>query len=67
MILQIYIWQENNVYFFATNIEANGSKEKNAGGVEAKDITLEILKDKKVYQLIIIIYNKISIKLEDTV
>lgn len=43
-----YVEKENNVYFFATNIEANGDNEKNAGGAEAKEITLKILHDKKI-------------------
>ncbi len=37
-----YLEKNNNVYFFATNIEAD----KNAMGSMAKEITLKILKDK---------------------
>lgn len=41
-----YVEKDNNVYYFATNIEGNESTEKSAGGAEAKAITLEVLKDK---------------------
>lgn len=41
-----YIEKNEDVYFFATNIEANETAEKSAGGQEAKEITLKILKDK---------------------
>lgn len=37
-----YVELEGKVYFFATNIEAD----KNAGGKQAKEITIRILKDK---------------------
>jgi bla regulator protein BlaR1 len=37
-----YVEKEGKVYFFATNIEA----EKDAGGKQAKEITIRILKDK---------------------
>lgn len=40
-----YVERNNNVYFFATNIEAD----KKATGSVAKDITLRILKDKALY------------------
>lgn len=43
-----YVEKGQNVYIFATNIEANGKTDKNAGGNEAKEITLKILKDKKL-------------------
>jgi bla regulator protein BlaR1 len=39
-----YIEKDNNVYYFATNIEG----EKGAYGGKAKEITLKILKDKKL-------------------
>jgi beta-lactamase class D len=44
-----YIEKNRNIYFFAANIEANDTTEKSAGGAEAKEITLKILKDKKIY------------------
>lgn len=43
-----YVEKGKNVYIFATNIEANGSSDKNASGLEAKEITLNILRDKKL-------------------
>ncbi|HEX9061077.1 MAG TPA: class D beta-lactamase [Clostridia bacterium] len=43
-----YVERGQNVYIFATNIEANDKIGKNAGGNEAKEITLKILKDKGV-------------------
>lgn len=44
-----YVEKNENVYFFASNIETNGTTGSTAGGVEAKEITLKILKDKKIY------------------
>lgn len=44
-----YVEKDKNVYIFATNIEANGSSDKSAGGQQAKEITLEILKDKSLF------------------
>ena len=44
-----YIEKNRNVYFFASNIEVKDTTEKNAGGKNAKEITLKILKDKKIY------------------
>jgi bla regulator protein BlaR1 len=44
-----YVEKDKNVYFFATNIEANETAKKSAGGAEAKEITLKILKDKKLF------------------
>lgn len=41
-----YAERNNNVFFFATNIEAKN----NASGVKAKEITLQILKDKNILQ-----------------
>lgn len=43
-----YVEKDKNVYIFATNIESNGSSDKSAGGQEAKEITLKILKDKSL-------------------
>lgn len=40
-----YVERDDNVFFFATNIEA----EDKANGVIAKEITMQILKDKKIY------------------
>ena len=40
-----YVEKGKNVYFFATNIEA----ENDASGPKAKEITLKILKDKNLY------------------
>ena len=40
-----YIERDNNVYYFATNIEG----EKDANGGKAKEITLKILKEKKLF------------------
>ena len=40
-----YVERDNNVYYFATNIEG----EKDAYGGKAKEITLKILKDKKLF------------------
>ncbi len=40
-----YVEKDDNVYYFATNIEG----EKDAYGGKAKEITLEILKDKKLF------------------
>lgn len=40
-----YVEKDNNVYYFATNIEG----EKDAYGGKAKEITLKILKDKKLF------------------
>lgn len=45
-----YVEKDKNVYIFATNIETTNSSDKNAGGWVAKEITLKILKDKKLYQ-----------------
>jgi beta-lactamase class D len=44
-----YVEKNKNVYFFATNIETSDTTEKSAGGVEAKEITLKILKDREIY------------------
>lgn len=44
-----YIEKGNNVYIFVTNIEANGLSNNSAGGQEAKEITLKILKDKSLF------------------
>lgn len=44
-----YVEKDKYVYIFATNIEAVASSNKSAGGKEAKEITLKILKDKKLY------------------
>lgn len=44
-----YVEKDKNVYFFATNIEADERTEKGAGGIEAKGITLKILKDKNLF------------------
>ncbi|MBU3128968.1 class D beta-lactamase [Clostridium tagluense] len=44
-----YVEKNNNVYFFATNIGVKDTIEKDAGGKSAKEITLKILKDKKIY------------------
>jgi beta-lactamase class D len=44
-----YVENNSNVYFFAANIEAYDAAGKNAGGAEAKEITLKILKDRKIY------------------
>ena len=44
-----YVEKDEDVYFFATNIEANDSSNKNVGGQEAKEITLKILKDKGIF------------------
>lgn len=44
-----YVEKDMDVYIFATNIEANGTSDKNAGGQEAKEITLKILKDKSLF------------------
>lgn len=46
-----YIEKNKDVYFFATNIEANETTEKSAGGQEAKEIALKILKDKNYLNL----------------
>ncbi len=43
-----YVEKDNNVFIFATNIEANDSSDKSAGGQQAKEITLKILKDKNL-------------------
>jgi beta-lactamase class D len=40
-----FVEKDNNAYFFAANIEA----EKNAAGYKAKEITLNILKDKNIF------------------
>jgi bla regulator protein BlaR1 len=40
-----YVEKDNNVYYFATNIEGK----KDAYGGKAKEITLKILKDKKLF------------------
>jgi bla regulator protein BlaR1 len=40
-----YVEKGDDVYFFATNIQSG----VNASGVEAKEITLRILKDKKLF------------------
>ena len=39
------IEKNNNVYFYALNIQADN----NATGIKAMDISLEILKDLKIY------------------
>lgn len=44
-----YVEKSKNVYIFATNIEANGSSDKSAGGQQAKEITLNILKYKNLF------------------
>ena len=44
-----YVEKNNNVYFFASNIGVKDTIEKDAGGKSAKEITLKILKDKKIY------------------
>lgn len=44
-----YVEKDRNVYFFATNIEANETTQKKSGGKEAKEITLKILKDKALF------------------
>jgi bla regulator protein BlaR1 len=44
-----YVEMKKNVYIFATNIEADGSSDKSAGGQQAKEITINILKDKNVF------------------
>ncbi|WP_044642747.1 class D beta-lactamase [Risungbinella massiliensis] len=41
-----YVEKENNVYLFVTNIEAD----QDASGSRAKQITLEILRDKGIFQ-----------------
>jgi bla regulator protein BlaR1 len=43
-----YVEKDENVYFFATNIEASGQSDKNADGQKAREITLRILKDKSI-------------------
>ncbi len=45
-----YVEKDKNVYIFATNIEANDSSDKSASGQEAKEITLQILKDRLYYR-----------------
>lgn len=44
-----YVEKDKNIYIFATNIEYNGTSDKSAGGKEAKEITLKILKDKSLF------------------
>lgn len=44
-----YVEKDNNVYFFATNIEANEITKQSADGQKAKEITLKILRDKNLY------------------
>jgi len=44
-----YVEKDENVYIFATNIEANATSDKSADGQEAKEITLKILKDKSIF------------------
>lgn len=41
-----YVERQGNVFYFATNIEA----EQNATGIKAKEITMEILRDKNIIQ-----------------
>ncbi len=44
-----YVEKNKNVYIFATNIEDNSTSDKSAGGLQAKEITLKILKDKSLF------------------
>ncbi len=44
-----YVEKEQNVYFFASNIEPGNSPDKDTTGITAKEITLQILKDKNLY------------------
>jgi len=44
-----YVEKDNNVYIFATNIEADETGKENADGLKAKEITLKILRDKNLY------------------
>lgn len=44
-----YVEKDNHVYIFATHIQDNASSDQSANGQEAKEITLQILKDKGLY------------------
>ena len=44
-----YVEKDGNAYFFATNIEPDGASDESAGGIQAKEITLSILRDKGLY------------------
>jgi len=44
-----YVEKDNNVYFFATNIESDETTKQSADGQQAKEITFKILRDKNLY------------------
>jgi bla regulator protein BlaR1 len=43
-----YVEKDNDICYFATNIEANETTKESADGQKAKEITLKILKDKNL-------------------